>query len=64
MTGPLAPSMPTERQIRDAQKIVAEIHPGPRIARLGLDGIEFAYPDQTGAGGSNWAEKPFTAGAS
>lgn len=39
-----APSMPTERQIRDALKAVALVHPDARIARVGPEGVTFEYP--------------------
>lgn len=55
-----APSMPTERQIQDAAKAVALVHPDARIARVGPEGITFEYPQGRAAAGA-WANKPFSA---
>lgn len=60
MARPSAPSMPTERQIRDAAKAVATASPGARIARVGPEGVSFEYPEGR-AGAGAWANKPFSA---
>lgn len=58
MSRPSAPSMPTERQIEEAHKIVANLNPGARIKRVGPEGVEFDYPG-VGKAGDEWAGKPF-----
>ena len=60
MSKPAAPSMPTERQIKEAHAIAASLNPGARVARVGPDGVTFDYPDQTAAL-SEWQGKPFGA---
>lgn len=60
MSRPSAPSMPTERQIHDAQKAVASINPGARIARVGPEGVTFEYPEGRRQS-DTWQNKPFTA---
>lgn len=60
MSRPAAPSMPTERQIQDAHKVVAAINPGARIARVGPEGVTFDYPEGRKPSG-NWDHKPFSA---
>lgn len=50
--------MPTERQIQEAHKAVATLHPGARIARVGPEGVTFEYPDNLSAG-SQYQGKPF-----
>lgn len=60
MSRPAAPSMPTEKQVRDLYEIVASLHPGVKIARIGPDGIEFDYGSKGGSG--EWMDKPFSAG--
>ena len=58
MSRPSAPQMPTERQIQEAHKTVATLHPGARIARVGPEGVTFEYPDNLSAG-SQYQGKPF-----
>jgi hypothetical protein len=60
MSRPAAPSMPTERQIKEAHEIVASLFPGARIKRVGPDGIEYDYPDTKG-GDPKWSGQPFGA---
>jgi len=45
MSKPASPSMPTRRQIAEAVEAVRELFPNARIAKVGPDGVEFAYPD-------------------
>lgn len=56
-----APSMPTERQIQEAFKIVSSVYPGARIARVGPDGVTFDYQDKTVPKDEGWRGKPFSA---
>lgn len=60
MARPSAPSMPTERQINDALKAVATLHPGARIVRVGPEGITFEHPE-SGRQADPWDGKPFSA---
>jgi hypothetical protein len=41
-----SPSMPTERQVRDAYEVANAICPGVRIKGVGPNGVEFVYPDE------------------
>jgi hypothetical protein len=41
-----APSMPTEKQVRDAYGVANALCPGVRIKGMGPHGIEFLYPDE------------------
>lgn len=41
-----SPSMPTEKQVRDAYEIANAICPGVRIKGVGPHGVEFVYPDE------------------
>lgn len=50
MSRPLAPSMPTAAQVREALALAREANPAAYIKRLGPDGIEFCYP---GSGGTD-----------
>lgn len=59
MSRPAAPSMPTEKQVREAHAIVASLHPGAKILRVGPDGVTFDYGGQ---GAANNADRPFSAG--
>lgn len=59
LSRPAAPSMPTEKQVRDAYNIALSLHPGVKISRIGPDGVTFDYGDQ-GTGGA--ADRPFSAG--
>ncbi|MBT8152721.1 hypothetical protein KMP13_02180 [Epibacterium ulvae] len=56
--------MPTDKQIRDANASVVELHPRARIKSVGPNGIEFEYPDPKDAANDNadWSGKPFSAG--
>ncbi len=45
MSKPIAPSMPTPRQIREALGVIRETFPDAKVKRVGPDGIEFAYGD-------------------
>lgn len=60
MSRPAAPSMPTERQIKDAHNTVAAIYPDARIARVGPEGVTFEYPEGRKQA-SEWASRPFSA---
>lgn len=62
MSRPAAPSMPTEKQIREAHAIVDSLHPGAKIARIGPDGISFDYGDAPAANSNQWTGVPFAAG--
>lgn len=46
MSRPLAPSMPTEKQVREAFEIVTVLCPGARIKSVGPDGVTYLYPDE------------------
>lgn len=46
-----APSMPTEKQVRDAFKTVTTLCPGARIKSVGPDGVTYFYPDEINHGG-------------
>ena len=59
MSRPVAPSMPTARQIADALKAVKELHPGARIKSVGPSGVVFDY-SETKAPVDEWDGKPFT----
>lgn len=61
MTRPAAPSMPTERQIKDALAAVRELCPDARIKSVGPDGVTFEYPSGKEAAGGQWNGKPFAA---
>lgn len=54
-----APSMPTEKQVRDAYKIVRTLCPGARIKSTGPEGVTYVYPDETGQG-YHVAVQPFS----
>ena len=56
-----APSMPTERQIRDALKVVRAIHPDAQIAKVGPKGVSFSYPKSSDPSSEGWQGKPFSA---
>ena len=63
MSRPSAPSMPTERQIREAYEVVTALHPGARIVRVGPEGVVFDYPSREGRGAADaaaWEGKPFS----
>lgn len=60
MARPAAPAMPTERQIQDAFKAVALVHPGARIARVGPEGVSFEYPEGRKQADA-WQNRPFSA---
>lgn len=61
MSRPTAPSMPTERQIQEAHKIVASLNPGARIVRVGPEGVTFEYPEGQKPG-DEWKNRAFSAG--
>lgn len=61
MPRPNAPSMPTERQIRDANKLMKELYPNARISRIGPEGVTFDYPAE-GAHDPKW-DRPFGSAA-
>lgn len=54
-----APSMPTERQVIDANKAVTALHPRARIKSVGPDGVHFEYPDGA-IKNSDWDNVPFS----
>jgi len=56
-----SPSLPTQKQIRDVQETVAEMHPNARILSIGPNGITFEYPDAAIPIESQWRGKPFSA---
>ena len=60
MSRPSAPAMPTERQIQEAHRTVAALHPGARIARVGPEGVTFEYPGQENAPDHKWSGVPFS----
>lgn len=49
MGRPSAPSMPTEKQVREAFAVVQALCPGARIKSVGPDGVTYLYPDEIGA---------------
>lgn len=61
MSRTASPSMPTERQIAQAFKVVTTLHPNARIARVGPEGVSFEYPDGAKAKSQNWDNRPFSA---
>ena len=46
-----APSMPTERQVSEAYKLVSRLCPGARVKSIGPEGVQFEYPsaERTGS---------------
>lgn len=62
MPSPRAPSMPTQKQIHDALKVVRELCPGARIKGIGPEGVIFDYPENQGAA-DDWHGKPFSGGS-
>lgn len=58
MSRPGAPSMPTERQIQEAHKTVSKLSPGARVKRVGKEGVDFDYPEESG---QMTFDKPFGA---
>lgn len=50
MPRPKSPSMPTEQQIKSVIASVCAQAPGARVRRVGPDGIQFAYPDESTSG--------------
>lgn len=54
-----SPSMPTEKQIKDAFAVTRELCPGVRIKGVGPEGVIFEYPEH-GAIGTEWDNKPFS----
>lgn len=61
MGSPRAPSMPTEKQIRQAWEVVRELCPGALIAEAGPAGVRFYYPGQAGASERGDDDEPFEA---
>lgn len=59
MPSPRSPSMPTERQIKEAYKVARELCPGVRIKSVGPEGVIFDYPTGTAAD-QEWSDKPFS----
>lgn len=59
MSRPAAPSMPTEKQVRDAYESVSKLFPDVKIARVGPDGVIFDYGTQAV---DRVTDRPFTAG--
>jgi len=59
---PSAPSMPTDRQIKEAFNVARELCPGARIKGIGPDGVIFDYPDSDSAN-HDWEGKPFSGDA-
>ncbi len=47
MSRPVAPSLPTEKQVRDIYEIVSSFRADARIVRIGPDGVTFEYNAQT-----------------
>ncbi|UWR22626.1 hypothetical protein [Sulfitobacter sp. S190] len=62
MGKPLAPSMPTPKQIEQAFSAAKELCPGVRIKAIGPDGVSFEYPEENSAAGE-WEGKPFSGAA-
>lgn len=56
MSRPSAPSMPTEKQVRDAHEIANKLCPGARIKGLGPEGVVFEYPSVPS---DPWNDRPF-----
>lgn len=54
-----SPSMPTEKQIKDAYAVARELCPGARIKGVGPEGIIFDYPERNGES-LEWEGKPFS----
>lgn len=66
MSRPAAPSMPTEKQIRDLYEVVSTLSPGAKISRIGPDGVTFNYrvnedDDSGGSGSGGFPDRPFSA---
>ncbi len=59
MPSPRSPSMPTERQIKEACKVARELCPDALIKGVGPEGIVFDYPDRDDAS-PQWEGKPFS----
>lgn len=59
MSKPAAPSMPTERQVKQAYKIVTALDPKARIKSVGPHGVQFDYPDNA-TPSSEWDNQPFS----
>lgn len=62
MSRPPAPSMPTEKQVREAYAVVKALCPGARIKSIGPDGITYLYPDEINSG-TNGRVQPFSGDA-
>jgi hypothetical protein len=54
-----APSMPTEKQVRDAFEVVCILCPGARIKSTGPEGVTYFYPDEVRQS-YNVAVQPFS----
>jgi len=59
MSRPSAPSMPTERQIRDLSELMSKLKPDAKIHRIGPDGVTFIYDGELSF--RSWADEPFSA---
>lgn len=62
MPSPRSPSMPTERQIKEAYKVARELCPGVRIKGVGPEGVIFDYPDRDETS-HEWEGQPFSGDA-
>lgn len=62
MPSPRSPSMPTERQIKEAYKVARELCPNARIKGVGPEGVIFDYPERDEAG-HEWEGQPFSGDA-
>lgn len=62
MPSPRSPSMPTERQIKEAYKVARELCPGARIKGVGPEGVVFDYPERDEAS-REWEGQPFSGDA-
>lgn len=54
-----APSMPTERQVKEAHAVATSLCPGARIKNIGPEGVTFDYPDNAQTA-SEWDHRPFS----
>jgi hypothetical protein len=62
MPSPRSPSMPTERQIKEAYRVARELCPGARIKGVGPEGVIFDYPDRDETS-QKWEGQPFSGDA-
>ena len=59
MSRPAAPSMPTEKQIREVSEVMAKLNPEAKIHRIGPDGVTFVYGEEFSF--QAWSNEPFSA---